>query len=141
MSQKSDLAEKIYKFIEAYIKEHQYSPSLREIADACGKISLSTLSYHLDGLEAEGRIVRSWYKSRSIRLKSKERSEDEITEEVYAVIVGTFKQEGLAATQKEIADACHISKTMVQMHLQRLEAQGRIIRGEGHRSIHLVPEP
>jgi SOS-response transcriptional repressor LexA len=140
MSQKSDLAERIYGFIEAYIQEHQSSPSLREIAEACGKISLSTVSYHLDGLEAEGRIIRSWYKSRSIRLRSEEGNEDELTEEVYTAIVEAIKRERMSPTLREIAEACHISKTMVQSHLQRLEAQGRITRGEGHRSIHLVPE-
>jgi SOS-response transcriptional repressor LexA len=137
MSKDKDLGEKIYEFIESYIQEHQYSPTVREISKACGKISLSTVNYHLDGLEAEGRIMRSWYKSRSIRLRSAEGSEDELTEEVYAVIAEAIHQEGLAPTQREIADACHISKATVQIHLQRLENQGRILRGEGHRSIQL----
>lgn len=140
MSQEKDTSESIYAFIESYIKEHQISPTMREIAKGCGQISLSTVSYHLDALEAAGRISRSWYKSRSIRLKREAVSEDEITEYVYTVIARAIRQEGIAPTQKEIADACHISKTMVQMHLNRLETQGRIIRGEGHRNIHLVPE-
>ena len=140
MSQEKDMSERIYEFIEGYIKQKHKSPSLREIAKACGKISLSTVSYHLDALEAQGRIMRSWYKSRSIRLRSEEGGEDEITEEVYAVIVEAIDQEGIAPTQREIADACHISKTMVQVHLKRLETQKRIIRGEGHRDIQLVPE-
>lgn len=140
MSQEQDLAKSIYEFIEAYIQEHQYAPTMREIARACGKISTSTVSYHLDALEAQGRIIRSWYKSRSIRLRTEAGTEDEITEDVYRVIVEAFKHEGIAPTQREIADVCHISKATVQMHLKRLEEQGRILRGEGHRSIQLGSE-
>ena len=140
MSQKQDLAESIYQFIEAYITEHQRSPTIREIARACGKISTSSVSYHLDKLEAQGRIIRSWYKSRSIRLRTEAATEDEITEDVYQAIVEAIKHEGLSPTQREIADVCHISKATVQMHLKRLEERGKILRGEGRRSIQLRSE-
>lgn len=142
MSQAQDLSltEKIYQFIETYIAEKGISPSLREIALACGGLSLSTVTQHLDRLEGQGRVFRSWYKSRSLRLLKGTKTEDELSEDVYAVIVAAFEEEGMAPSQREIATACHISKTAVQRQLQRLEDQGRIRRGEGHRNLQLVPE-
>jgi SOS-response transcriptional repressor LexA len=138
MSQKQDLAEAIYSYIEAYIKEYQYSPSMREIADSCGEISLSTVSYHLDGLEAQGRISRSWYKSRSIRLTQGQQDLDEVAEDVYRYIAEYIQREGIAPNQREIAAACHLSKTGVQYQLRHLEAHGRLLLKKGHRRIQLL---
>jgi SOS-response transcriptional repressor LexA len=137
MSEDKDLSETIYQYIEAYIREHQYSPSMREIARACGRISLSTLSYRLDLLEAEGRISRSWYKSRSIRLVNKVKSEEETREDIYRFIAEYLQREGISPTQREIASACHLSKSSVQQQLKMLEEEGRILLEKGHRRIHL----
>lgn len=50
--------ESILEAIDGYRAEHRYSPSLRELASAVGMRSLSSLSYRLDALEEEGRILR-----------------------------------------------------------------------------------
>ncbi len=39
-----------------YFIVHGYAPSLREICDATGIVSASTVSYHLDVLKKEGKI-------------------------------------------------------------------------------------
>lgn len=100
-------------------------------------MSKGTASYHLDKLEAEGRIARQWYKSRSIRLTKSAVSSDVVTEEVYEIILEGIKQDNLAPSQREIAAACHISRPTVQLHLKRLVAQGKIIMGSGHRQMFL----
>ncbi|WP_445322758.1 helix-turn-helix domain-containing protein [Psychrobacillus sp. FSL K6-2684] len=46
----------IYNFIRGYISENQYSPSLREIADAVGLSSPSTVHKHLNTLRNKGYI-------------------------------------------------------------------------------------
>jgi SOS-response transcriptional repressor LexA len=137
MSEDKDLGERIYQFIANYIKEHQYSPSLREIGSACGKVSLGSVSYQLDKLEAEGKISRAWYKSRSIRLTEKLQTLDETAEDVYRFIAEYLQREGIAPNQREIADACHLSKSGVQYQLKHLEGQGRLIVERGHRRIQL----
>ena len=38
----------IYEFINSYIAEKQYSPSMREITDAVGLKSVSTVHGHVD---------------------------------------------------------------------------------------------
>ncbi len=60
-------SEQVYQFIREYLSEHGYSPSLREIAAACG-LGMTALMRHLDRLEVQGRIVRVPRQARSIRL-------------------------------------------------------------------------
>lgn len=137
MKQTNPTIERIYAFVADYIARQQRSPTVREIAAGC-EVAVSTVVHHLNTLEGQGRIVRAWYKSRSIRLQGQPVLTDDMTEEVLAVIVEAITQDGLAPTQREIAVACHLSKASVQLHLARLQAQGRIVCGSGHRGIRLV---
>jgi SOS-response transcriptional repressor LexA len=138
MRKDKGLREVIYTFIENYIKAHQYAPTVREIAYGCGKISLSTVVYHLDDLAHEGRLRRSRYKSRSIRLLTTPQQLKELTEEIYSYIASCLQNEGISPSQEEIAATCHLSKAAVQMQLKILEEQGRIQLGKGHRQIQVL---
>jgi SOS-response transcriptional repressor LexA len=62
------MLEKLYGFIQIYIHENGYSPSLREISDGC-YLGRSTVLRYLDKLEAKGRITRTEGRARSISLK------------------------------------------------------------------------
>jgi DNA-binding MarR family transcriptional regulator len=139
MAEANQSSETIYEYIKQYIKAYAISPTVDEITAAC-KVAKSTTSYHLDKLEAEGRIARQWYKARSIRLTEGSVNSDEITEEVYDLIIEGIQEEGQAPSQREIAAACHISRPTVQMHLKRLQARGRIQLGAGHRQIFVVKD-
>ena len=57
-----------YEFIKTYIEEKALPPTIREIGDALGVSSTSTVSYYLRKLEEENRIVKGSYKNRSIQL-------------------------------------------------------------------------
>ena len=59
--------ETVYVFLEAFITEHGYAPSLREISARCF-IGRSTVIHYLDRLEAQGRLSREEGKARSIVL-------------------------------------------------------------------------
>lgn len=59
----------VFTFLAAFIAEHGYSPSLREISAHC-YIGRSTVIHYLDRLEAQGRISREEGKARSIVLIS-----------------------------------------------------------------------
>lgn len=64
----------LYDFIEGYIRDHRYSPSLREIAAAC-YLGRSTVLRYLTKLEAQGRITRMEGKTRSIALVKQEQED------------------------------------------------------------------
>lgn len=65
---------------------------------------------------------------------------DDMTEQVYAFIRLTIERFGMPPTFREIATGCFISLGTVMRHVDRLEAQGRLVREQNKaRSIRLVP--
>ncbi len=61
----------VYDFIESYINQKGFGPTVREIAEAVQLSSPSTVHVHLKTLEEKGYIERDQRKSRSISLVSK----------------------------------------------------------------------
>ena len=68
MAQLSKMQQRIYDFIAETIQEQGYPPSVREIGDAVGLKSPSTVHFHLKGLEEAGVIVKAEGKTRAISL-------------------------------------------------------------------------
>lgn len=66
----------VYEFIESYILQKGYGPTVREIAEAVHLSSPSTVHVHLKTLEEKGYIVRDPLKSRSIALPGKQEQEE-----------------------------------------------------------------
>lgn len=62
----------VYEYIESYIAEKGFGPTVREIAEAVNLSSPSTVHVHLKTLEEKGYIVRDAMKSRSIALPHRE---------------------------------------------------------------------
>ena len=65
---RSSMQKKIYDYIAACIERQGYPPSVREIDQAVGLKSPSTVHFHLKHLEEEGLIRRNEGKGRAIRL-------------------------------------------------------------------------
>lgn len=64
----SERQKNILKYIEAYVDERGYPPSIREIGDQVGISSTSVVDYNLKVLEREGRIRRDREVSRGLEL-------------------------------------------------------------------------
>jgi len=64
----------ILDFINNFIRQRGYSPSVRDIVAGCGISSTSVAQYHLKVLEREGYISRDREVSRSIGMKKKQSS-------------------------------------------------------------------
>ena len=54
MSRTSNKAELIVNYVNQFIQEHGYSPSVREIGEAVGLRSTASVSYHLQALQEKG---------------------------------------------------------------------------------------
>ncbi len=65
---KEGVEEKILEFIESFIKENGYPPSVREIGSAMGFKSSSTIHSYIKRLEEEGKLSQDSSKTRSITL-------------------------------------------------------------------------
>lgn len=69
MSQKiTKRQQAVLSCIEAFIQEHGYGPTVREVCEMLGLSSPSTVHVHLKALEEKGLINRDPLKSRSITL-------------------------------------------------------------------------
>ena len=58
----------VLAFVEEFIRERGYAPSLQEIADHLGLSSLATVHKHLTNLETKGMLWREWNRSRSLEV-------------------------------------------------------------------------
>jgi len=67
--------QEIWQFLAAYVDEHGYPPTVREIGEAVGLASPSTVHAHLASLEREGLIKRDPTKPRAIELVGRRKSE------------------------------------------------------------------
>lgn len=68
------MQKKVYDYIVDYIDAQGYPPSVREIAEALGLRSPSTVHFHMTHLEELGLIEKGAGKGRAIVLKSEERA-------------------------------------------------------------------
>ena len=58
----------ILDFLNEFIRQHGYAPSLEEIGRRFGLASLATVHKHLTNLQEKGFIKRAWNRSRSVEL-------------------------------------------------------------------------
>ena len=64
MPRKSDKAEMILEYVNRFIQENGYAPSVREIGAAVGLRSTASVSYQLQQLQARGELVSPTSKGR-----------------------------------------------------------------------------
>jgi repressor LexA len=67
--------QEIWQFLASYVDEHGYPPTVREIGDAVGLASPSTVHAHLANLERAGLLKRDPTKPRAIELVGRRREE------------------------------------------------------------------
>ena len=66
----------IYEYVTGYVDEHGYPPTVREIGEAVGLASPSTVHAHLANLERGGYLRRDPTKPRALELVGRERRRD-----------------------------------------------------------------
>lgn len=64
MPRTSNKPEEILNFVNEFVQEHGYSPSVREIGEAVGLRSTASVSYHLQALQAKGVLGSAGQKGR-----------------------------------------------------------------------------
>lgn len=78
MQELTKMQRRIYDYIADCVRDQGYPPSVREIGDAVGLKSPSTVHFHLKHLEEAGIIEKGAGKGRAITLTEEERPEDKI---------------------------------------------------------------
>lgn len=70
MPRTTDKAEKILQFVNEFIQENGYAPSVREIGTAVGLRSTASVSYHIQALQDKGLLVSPGAKGRKRALST-----------------------------------------------------------------------
>ena len=78
MAELAHMQQRIYDYIVSCIREQGYPPSVREIGEAVGLKSPSTVHFHLKHLEEAGVIEKGAGKGRAIALTEPEVPEDRV---------------------------------------------------------------
>ena len=76
MQELSKMQQRIYQYIADCIREQGYPPSVREIGEAVGLRSPSTVHFHLKRLEEAGIIEKGAGKGRAISLREPHQQEE-----------------------------------------------------------------
>jgi len=69
MAERSTKRQKeLLDYVDAFIQRHGYGPSYREIMNALGYKSVSTVAIHIDGLIAKGYLRKTDHSARSLQV-------------------------------------------------------------------------
>ena len=95
--------QEVYDYIESYIIKNNYPPTIREIGNSLKLDSTSSVSYHLDKLEKQNKIIRNGSKNRAIELVNKP-----IINSIALPVVGT-----IAAGQPILAEESYSDRIII----------------------------
>jgi len=98
--------QEIWQFLVEYVDDHGYPPTVREIGDAVGLASPSTVHAHLANLERAGLVRRDPTKPRAIELVGRRRSESSAARAATPVLplVGRIAAGGPLLAEESIED-------------------------------------
>jgi repressor LexA len=97
--------QEIWKFLTDYVDEHGYPPTVREIGEAVGLASPSTVHAHLANLERAGLIKRDPTKPRALELRRDPKPEATRAGDVHRLpLVGEIAAGGPLLAEQNVED-------------------------------------
>lgn len=89
----------ILDYLQEFIQQHGYAPSLEEIGRRFGLSSLATVHKHLTNLEEKGFIRRLWNRSRSVELLSARTGQRAVELPMLGYVAAGVPIEAIAGTE------------------------------------------
>ncbi len=97
--------QEIWKFLTDYVDEHGYPPTVREIGEAVGLASPSTVHAHLANLERAGLIKRDPTKPRALELRRDPKPEPARADDVHRLpLLGEIAAGGPLLAEQNVED-------------------------------------
>ena len=110
----SDRQLKVLEAIREWMSEHGYPPSVREIGDAVGLTSTSSVAYQLRVLERKGFLRRDPHRPRTVGvLVGGEPDNEPRTKPAYVPVVGRIAAGGPILAEESIEDVFPLPKEIV----------------------------
>ena len=101
----------LFDFLDGYLAEHGYAPTLEEIGARFNLSSLATVHKHLTNLEQKGLIRRTWNHSRAIELVPRGKARTAVELPLLGRVAAGRPIEAL-----EAADAIAVPEEFVRRH-------------------------
>ena len=112
--QLSDRQNKILDYIRYVTRVRSYPPSVREIGEAVGLSSTSTVHNHLNQLERRGLIKRDASKSRTVQLVHDAQVDEQRRNAVSIPVIGNVAAGAPILAEQNIEDHVLLSSDMAQ---------------------------
>lgn len=110
MKKLSDKQRRIIKYIDRFLSERGYPPSIRDIQKGCGISSTSVVDYNLNILESRGHISRHADVSRGIKLLDRTQASEKM---VVVPVIGMIAAGApIPAPTPDTWDVAAVSETM-----------------------------
>jgi repressor LexA len=118
----------IWDFLVDYVDRHGYPPTVREIGEAVGLASPSTVHAHLANLERAGLLRRDPTKPRALELTGRERREATpvVAEQTKLPLVGDIAAGGPLLAEQNIEDYLGVPETLSGDFLLRVKGDSMI---------------
>jgi repressor LexA len=138
----TDRQQEIWNFLVQYVDGHGYPPTVREIGEAVGLASPSTVHAHLANLERAGLLRRDPTKPRALELVGRERREpapERVQTDVHRLpLVGEIAAGGPLLAEENIEDHLAVPETLKGDFLLRVKGESMIQAGILDRDIVVV---
>src|SRR5207247_2360228 len=125
----TDRQRQIWNYLESYVDDHGYPPTVREIGEAVGLASPSTVHAHLANLERAGLLKRDPTKPRALELVGRERSEAPAATVTRLPLVGQIAAGGPLLADQNVEDHVAVPETLHGDFLLRVKGDSMINAG------------
>jgi len=121
--------QEIWDFLVDYVDQHGYPPTVREIGEAVGLASPSTVHAHLANLERAGLLRRDPTKPRALELVGREREEAPATAMARLPLVGQIAAGGPLLADQNVEDHLAVPETLRGDFLLRVKGDSMVNAG------------
>ncbi len=122
--------QEIWTFLTEYVDRHGYPPTVREIGEAVGLASPSTVHAHLANLERAGLLKRDPTKPRALELIGREKSPEAAVVELPKLpLLGQIAAGGPLLAEQNVEDEIAVPETLKGDFLLRVRGESMIEAG------------
>jgi repressor LexA len=121
--------QEIWNFLVDYVDRHGYPPTVREIGEAVGLASPSTVHAHLANLERAGLLKRDPTKPRALELVGREKAEPAVAQLPKLPLLGQIAAGGPLLADQNVEDEIAVPETLHGDFVLRVKGDSMIEAG------------
>ncbi len=121
--------QEIWSFLVEYVDRHGYPPTVREIGEAVGLASPSTVHAHLANLERAGLLKRDPTKPRALELVGRDKPEPTVVALPKLPLLGQIAAGGPLLADQNVEDEIAVPETLRGDFVLRVKGESMIEAG------------